>query len=588
MNMKRYLTTLIALMAMAMGTKAIADEMSYAYFENGTLRFCHDNQFSSHPEENRFRISDAYPSLPSWYSRRSEISRVIFEESFKKARPNSMKSWFVECENLSFVIGVENVNTSQVTTMESVFERCYNLQSALDLNCWDTSKVTNMMRMFSACRSLPSLSVSEWNTSNVTDMYGMFSTCRSLTTLDVSKWDTSKVLDMGYLFAQCTFQSLDVSNWNTSSVTSIEGMFYHCSGLTSLDLSGWDTSGVINMDQMFYECESLTTIYCGEKWVVSATALEVSYWMFDECKNLVGEKGTIWENYTTRSSAKYAHVDGGSDNPGYFTMIKKYDLWVAGKQVRNSNQKDVLGDGGSVSLIKNVFGKYVLILENANITNTGDTNYEFTGYGRGIYSNMSGLTIRVKGNNTIDSKGEGIYFTDNLSISGNSDNQGKLSVKGSYGIRPAKSSTAITLDISRVELTAEGTSGAGIGASTSFSSSSSYNCTMTVGTANTVVKAKGTSVSLGNLNSLVFEDGLKILQPTGASFNGEDVIDANGNIIKGSWVIIKGESGISTGVALPQDKAQSQDAWYTLDGRKLNGQPTKKGVYIHNGKTIIR
>ena len=48
------------------------------------------------------------------------------------------------------------------------------------------------------------------------------------------------------------------------------------------------------------------------------------------------------------------------------------------------------------------------------------------------------------------------------------------------------------------------------------------------------------------------------------------------------------DEGISTGVALPQDKTQSQDAWYTLDGRKLNGQPTKKGVYIHNGKTVIR
>lgn len=264
-----------------------------------------------------------------------------------------------------------------------------------------------------------------------------------------------------------------------------------------------------------------------------------------------------------------------------------FDVWVGGKQVNDINKSDVLDDGGSVSFIKNVFGKYVLILENANITNTGNPDYEFTGYGRGIYSNLSGLTIRVKGNNTIDSKGEGIYFTGNLDISGSTDNQGKLSVKGSYGIRPAKSSTAITLDISRVELTAEGTSGTGIGASTSLFGSN-YNCTMKVGIANTVVKAKGTSVSLGNLYDLVFEDGLDIVQPTGASFNGQDVIDANGNIIKGSWVIIKGESGISTGVALPQDKAQSQDEWFDLSGRKLNGMPNAKGVYIHNGKTVIR
>ena len=29
------------------------------------------------------------------------------------------------------------------------------------------------------------------------------------------------------------------------------------------------------------------------------------------------------------------------------------------------------------------------------------------------------------------------------------------------------------------------------------------------------------------------------------------------------------------------------EAWYTLDGRRLNGKPTTKGVYINNGKTII-
>ena len=268
-----------------------------------------------------------------------------------------------------------------------------------------------------------------------------------------------------------------------------------------------------------------------------------------------------------------------------------YDVWVGGKQVNDINKSDVLDDGGSVSFIKNIFGKYVLILENANITNTGNTQYDYTGNGWGIYSNIPDLTIRVKGNNTIDSKGEGIYFTGNLNISGSSDNQGKLSVKGSYGICPARSSTATTMTIGGVELTSEGTNGAGIGGATSFSSN--YNCTMKVGIANTVVKAKGTSVSLGNLYDLVFEDGLKIMQPTGAYFDGEDVRDASGNRISKQWVVIGKESSITTGEALPlndngemiNDKAGS---WYTLDGRKLNGQPTKKGVYIHNGKTVIR
>ena len=30
----------------------------------------------------------------------------------------------------------------------------------------------------------------------------------------------------------------------------------------------------------------------------------------------------------------------------------------------------------------------------------------------------------------------------------------------------------------------------------------------------------------------------------------------------------------------------SNDGWYTLDGIKLNGEPTKKGIYIHNGKKV--
>jgi hypothetical protein len=29
------------------------------------------------------------------------------------------------------------------------------------------------------------------------------------------------------------------------------------------------------------------------------------------------------------------------------------------------------------------------------------------------------------------------------------------------------------------------------------------------------------------------------------------------------------------------------DKWFTIDGRQLAGKPTAKGVYLHNGKTIV-
>jgi len=32
----------------------------------------------------------------------------------------------------------------------------------------------------------------------------------------------------------------------------------------------------------------------------------------------------------------------------------------------------------------------------------------------------------------------------------------------------------------------------------------------------------------------------------------------------------------------------STEGWYSLDGRKLDGKPTKKGLYIHNGRKIVK
>lgn len=30
-----------------------------------------------------------------------------------------------------------------------------------------------------------------------------------------------------------------------------------------------------------------------------------------------------------------------------------------------------------------------------------------------------------------------------------------------------------------------------------------------------------------------------------------------------------------------------EDAWFSLDGRKLREKPAQRGIYIHNGKKII-
>jgi hypothetical protein len=45
--------------------------------------------------------------------------------------------------------------------------------------------------------------------------------------------------------------------------------------------------------------------------------------------------------------------------------------------------------------------------------------------------------------------------------------------------------------------------------------------------------------------------------------------------------------GDATGVNEVNEVIGVNDKWYDLNGRKLNGMPTKKGIYILNGKKVI-
>ena len=95
-------------------------------------------------------------------------------------------------------------------------------------------------------------------------------------------------------------------------------MFQNCMKLTSLNMSNFDTSKVTEMNYMFFRCTSLTTIYCGNGW--NTGNVNSSSRMFEDCNNLMGGMGTVYDSSHTDKA--YAHVDGGPDNPGYFTLFK--------------------------------------------------------------------------------------------------------------------------------------------------------------------------------------------------------------------------------------------------------------------------
>ena len=48
-----------------------------------------------------------------------------------------------------------------------------------------------------------------------------------------------------------------------------------------------------------------------------------------------------------------------------------------------------------------------------------------------------------------------------------------------------------------------------------------------------------------------------------------------------------GSSELTGIISITADQRSTDGSTYTLDGRKLNGKPTAKGVYIQNGRKVV-
>ena len=245
----------------------------------------------------------------------SSATKAVIDASFADYRPTSTAYWFMGCSSLTSVTGMEYLKTDNVTNMEYMFCNCDDLTS-LDLSGFNTQNVTDMNRMFLWCSGLKSLDLSGFNTQNVTGMNNMFSNCSGLTSLDLSGFNTQNVTGMNSMFSNCSgLTSLDVTHFNTQNVTDMSAMFYFCSGLKRIDVTSFNTQNVTDMGHMFQGCARLTTIYASNDW--STAAVTDGSYMFYNCTNLKGGAGTFYDDNHTDQT--YAHIDGGTANPGFFT-----------------------------------------------------------------------------------------------------------------------------------------------------------------------------------------------------------------------------------------------------------------------------
>lgn len=218
------------LMLMLMPTTALADEIPVAVFSDDgkTMTFTYADE-SKVDSKTTFKLGE--------WTRKDSIDtlvvKVLFDQSFAKARPTSTSYWFFHFNKVKSIDGLKYLNTSEVTDMSFMFSDC-NLLKDIDVSGFNTDRVTNMQYMFCSCWALAHLDVSNFNTENVSgSLRYMFFNCSSLKELDVSKFKTDKVNNM-------------------------VGMFGGCSSLTKLDVSGFNTDNVVDMQEMFNRCSSLT------------------------------------------------------------------------------------------------------------------------------------------------------------------------------------------------------------------------------------------------------------------------------------------------------------------------------------------
>lgn len=219
-----------------------------------------------------------------------QLSSILSVEIGSNISPTSTAYWFYQVSGRNG-IDLSLLNTSMVTNMNNMFKDCK--ASTLDLSNFDTSLVTKMSLMFEGCIYLDTLNISSFDTSKVTAMDRMFASCQMLTSLDLSNFDITAI--------------------NNGKLNQ---MFSDCRALKTLDLSSFNTSRITEMLSMFQNCTSLETIYASTNFVVNQVYSSNN--MFANCQVLKGGAGTVWSS-SNPTNKTYAHIDGGTSNPGYFT-----------------------------------------------------------------------------------------------------------------------------------------------------------------------------------------------------------------------------------------------------------------------------
>ena len=242
-----------------------------------------------------------YLDISGW-----KFSGTVLSNSFLNGSRSKLKTLIMN-----------KVDLGATKNLDAVFKDCTKLEK-IEMSECKMQSVTKISSMFYNCKMLKNIDMSSCDFNSLTDMNNAFNRCEVIKSVDLSGINTENVTDLISMFKYCyALTEVKFEGWDTSSVTRMEQMFNGCKAIESIDISEFNTISVTECKNMFYDCSALVTIYAGRDTDFTNVSSGSSTDMFKNCNKLIGGAGTKYNGNHTKK--EYAHIDGGIDNPGYFT-----------------------------------------------------------------------------------------------------------------------------------------------------------------------------------------------------------------------------------------------------------------------------
>lgn len=350
---------------------------------------------------------------------------------------------------------------------------------------------------------------------------------------------------------------------NTSLVTDTGYMFYGCNGLTLLDLSSCDFTHLTQVEGMFTECRNLHTIFVAEG-LGDFSYLGNSQWPFGYNYALTGGAGCYYQDRFPEAAC--ARIDDGRSGMAYFSAaITLANTSDNTSTISNYDEKKVKATLADRTLYKDNSWNTICLPFDVDLTETNSPLYgatvkeldteagtydHVTGFENGtLYLNFKDVTSTMTAGTPYIIKwpnGDDIvnpaFLPVNIDNTTNdvTSNDGKVTFTGTY---------------SPVSITSEG---------------------------------DNTKLYLSASNKLYYPNGNMTIGCQRAYFQLNGITAGD---VATSRIVLNFD-GESTDIVEVEENASHQtlhsslSGWYTLDGRKLNAEPTEKGLYLKQGRKV--